>query len=73
VWFASVAIAVRDRWRGFAVYSAVLAAATGLASIGAALVPDATSTGPGTLYFLPLAVWPAWLAVRISRDDVSGG
>ena len=71
VWFASVAIAARDHWRGFAIYSALLAAATGLASIGAALSPDATSTAPGTLFFLPLSVWPAWLAIQIIRDDAS--
>ena len=69
VWFASVAIVTRDQWRGFAIYSAVLGVVTGLASIGAALMPDATSSAPGTLLFLPLAVWPAWLAVRIWRDD----
>ena len=72
VWLGSIAIAVRDRWRGFAMYSAILAAATGLTSIGAALLPNATSSGPGTLFFLPFAVWPAWLAVRIWRDDPYG-
>jgi hypothetical protein len=34
-------------------------------------VPNATSSGPSTLFFLPLAVWSAWLAVRIWRDDAS--
>jgi hypothetical protein len=71
VWFASVAIAVRDQWRGFAVYSVILAAVTALASTGAALMPNATSSAPGTVFFLPLAVWPVWLAVRILRDDAS--
>jgi hypothetical protein len=70
VWFATVAIAARNRWRAFAIYSALLAAATALASIGAALSPDATSTAPATLFFLPLSVWPAWLAMQVIRDDV---
>jgi hypothetical protein len=71
VWFASVAIAVRDRWRGFAAYSAVLAATLGVASIASALMPNATSSGLGTLFFVPLSVWPGWLAIRILRDDPS--
>jgi hypothetical protein len=71
VWFAAVAIAARTRWRRFAAYSAILATATGLASIGAALYPEATSSGPATLYFLPLAVWPAWLAAHVWHDDAS--
>jgi hypothetical protein len=71
VWLASVAIVARDQWRGFAVYSAVLAAATGLASIGAALMPNATSSVPETVFFLPFVVWPVWLAVRIWRDGAS--
>jgi hypothetical protein len=71
MWLVSVAIAVRDEWRGFAIYSAILAAVTAVGSIGTALVPNATSSGPSTLFFLPLAVWSAWLAVRIWRDDAS--
>jgi hypothetical protein len=70
-WFVCVAISTRDTWRGFAIYSALLGAATGLASIGTALFPNATSSGPGSLAFLPFAVWPAWLAVRIWRDRTS--
>jgi hypothetical protein len=71
MWLASVAVAVRDRWRGFAAYSAVLSAATLLASIGAMVVPNARSSVPTTLFFLPISVWAVWLAVRIWRDDAS--
>ncbi len=68
VWFGSVAIAARAQWRGFAAYSMVLAVSAALGSIGAALLPNATSTGPTTLFFAPLAVWAAWLGVRIWCD-----
>ncbi|HUR78885.1 MAG TPA: hypothetical protein VMZ22_13130 [Acidimicrobiales bacterium] len=65
VWFASVAISARLRWRGFALYSAILAVAIALGSVGTMVAPDATSSAPTTLIFLPIVVWPVWLAIRI--------
>jgi len=69
VWFGCTALATRHRWRGFARYSAALTVAIALGSAGTMVLPDATSSGPATLFFLPVAVWPVWLAIRIWRDD----
>jgi hypothetical protein len=66
VWWIGVGVLLRDEWRWFARFSILLGVVTLPAVVARYAGVEYVSTAPATLAFVAIAIWPAWLGVRLS-------
>ena len=70
LWWISVGMLVRDRWRWFARYSIAFGAIAMATAVPRMAGVEFESSAPVTFAFTPIAVWIGWFGVCLWRSEV---